>query len=449
MHTEPNRTPLNDNRDSARTSPAPTEGAQGAVPRPGAGAPKPQRAQTADEALSAHSGTSPVSLSDVSGAAHTVGAIFSEGVSALRAVSSARRAHAEARSALKELLAQIEENTDLLAHRREVEQNYGSIIAAQTAERDKAARDLAEAASAQEGVAETLADLERRLKTMQDEDDLAEKRLRDAWDEARANERSARDGLEIAEHGLAEAQQTLDQARATQERAAAAAQKELDEATEELAQLRAEYANIQRTPSANSAAYSVKSEELELKISDAAAKRTKAQLDIPRIATASAKAVASAEDAVAEARLPLEQAEEFHRGTEEAVEAAQAELDSARHAAERRQRSLRDEITAVRKAQRDHEQAVSDAQARREVAEALIAEAEEIHAHPEKTEELARTLAAQTAERDKRQQAVAALAEQEQGIRARTHAERVRLGLAAGAVAAVVLLIVILATVLG
>ena len=83
------------------------------------------------------------------------------------------------------------------------------------------------------------------------------------------------------------------------------------------------------------------------------------------------------------------------------------------------------------------------------MAEALIAEAEEIHAHPEKTEELARTLAAQVAERDERQRSVESLAEAEQGIRARTHAERVRLGVAAGAVAAVILLIVLIVTVLG
>lgn len=410
--------------------------------------PAPHHAQRADDALSAH-GAARAARPNVSDAARNVGTIFSEGVSALRAVSSAHRAHAEAKSALKELLAQIEENTDLLDHRREVARDYDAIVAAQTAERDKAERDEREAAAAQEGVAGTLAELERRLKAMQDEDDLDEKRLRDAWDEARANEKSARDGLEIAEHGLAEAQQMLDQARATQERTAASAQRDLDEATAELDQLRAEYAKIQRTPSANSAAYSVKSEELELKISDAAARRTKAQLDIPRLGAASANAVAAAEDAVAEARLPLEQAEKFHRGTVEAAERAQAELDSARKAAERRQRSLRDEISGVRKAQRDREQAVSDAQARREVAEALIAEAEEIHAHPEKTEELARTLAAQVAERDERQQAVAALAEQEQGIRARTHAERVRLGLAAAAVAAVILVIVIIVTALG
>ena len=408
----------------------------------------PAHGLSADDAIAAQGTRKPSKLSDVPGAAAHVGSIFADGVSAMRRMNDAHRAYVEAKAALKKLQDEIEEDTDLLAHRRDVEKNYPQVASEQAAASEAAKRDLETATEKQQALANELTQLEARLKAMEEADSETEARLRDAWEEARAGEKSAHDGMEVAERTLAEAEQALDQARGRQERTVGAAKQALEDATAELAQLRQEYAAVQRNPSANSAEYSVRSEELELKISDAAAARTKAEMDVPRLSETAAAAVAAAERAVAEAREPLAQAEEFYRSAVEAVEKAEAELDNARKTAERRQKSLRDEVSANRKEQRKQEQAAEEARARREVAETLLAEAEDVHNHPEETEDLAAHVKQLAAELEERQRAVEALAEAEKGVRAQTHQQRTRLCLALGALVVLIVLVAIIANAL-
>ena len=78
------------------------------------------------------------------------------------------------------------------------------------------------------------------------------------------------------------------------------------------------------------------------------------------------------------------------------------------------------------------------------MASALIAEAEDIHAHPEVTETIAARLEADRAERAEQLHEVEQLAATERTVRDRTRSSRLRFGVAIAGIVAVILIIVVL-----
>ena len=368
---------------------------------------------TADKEIRAHDSKAPTppSMSEMADVANAVGSIFKHGVSAVREVNAAHRAHVEARDKLDALDERIAVAERDLERRRDVEKNYDKLVAEYASARDAAQKDASAARVASEMLADELAGLEQKLKTMIDEDAETEKRLKEACDEARAREKSAAEALDITRTRLEEVQLQLDAARAQRERTVTAAKKTLETASADLQRLKAEYAEIQRNPSANSAAYSVKGEEIQLKISDAAAALNKATTDLPRATEMSEKTIAAAEERVAEARKPVEEAEAAYRDVEIASEQARASLDAARKVADRRQRSVEEDIAALQAPAKEAAQAanqaaetatetnqsVTEAEVLRVTAEQARAKAETARAAAE-TERVSKETARQTAE---------------------------------------------------
>ena len=209
--------------------------------------------------------------------------MLSQGMDAVREVSAARRAHSEARDHLDELSQVIEENEDELTHRRDVEANYAQIVAEQTARQTSCLESVRAAVVAQQAIAKTIDDLKQSLSAMKDADKATEKRLKSALDAAESQEASAREGANRLVRRVTDAQRGLESAKADRETNLAAARKAVESAQARLNALREEFAEIQRNPSANSAAYSVRGTELENDISDAAEQLRTAQEQLPRL----------------------------------------------------------------------------------------------------------------------------------------------------------------------
>ena len=198
----------------------------------------------------------------IADAAASVGSMLSQGMDAVREVSAARRAHSEARDHLDELSQVIEENEDELTHRRDVEANYAQIVAEQTARQTSCLESVRAAVVAQQAIAKTIDDLKQSLSAMKDADKATEKRLKSALDAAESQEASAREGANRLVRRVTDAQRGLESAKADRETNLAAARKAVESAQARLNALREEFAEIQRNPSANSAAYSVRGTEL-------------------------------------------------------------------------------------------------------------------------------------------------------------------------------------------
>lgn len=378
----------------------------------------------------------------IADAAASVGSMLSQGVGAVREVSAARRAHSEARDHLDELSQVIEENEDELTHRRDVEANYAQIVAEQTARQASCLESVRAAVAAQQAIAKTIDDLKQSLSAMKDADKATEKRLKSALDAAESQEASAREGANRLVRRVTDAQRGLESAKADRETNLAAARKAVESAQARLNALREEFAEIQRNPSANSAAYSVRGTELENDISDAAEQLRTAQEQLPRLTAELDQSIADAEAVVAEANKPIEEARSSFRDVSNATAEARDALDAARKDAETRQKELRSQINEQEKALKNQQKAQQEAQDDADNAAEILADANDIHAHPEITQQLAARIDSDKQYQAQQMQQVESLAATEKNVREQTRTSRLKfVGIVAAIVMAVALLI--------
>lgn len=378
----------------------------------------------------------------IADAAASVGTMLSQGMGAVREVSAARRAHSEARDHLDELSQVIEENEDELTHRRDVEANYAQIVAEQTARQASCLESVRAAVAAQQAIAKTIDDLKQSLSAMKDADKATEKRLKSALDAAESQEASAREGANRLVRRVTDAQRGLESAKADRETNLAAARKAVESAQARLNALREEFAEIQRNPSANSAAYSVRGTELENDISDAAEQLRTAQEQLPRLTAELDQSIADAEAVVAETNKPIEEARSSFRDVSNATAEARDALDAARKDAETRQKELRSQINEQEKALKNQQKAQQEAQDDADNAAEILADANDIHAHPEITQQLAARIDSDKQYQAQQMQQVESLAATEKNVREQTRTSRLKfVGIVAAIVVAVALAI--------
>ena len=376
----------------------------------------------------------------IADAAASVGSMLSQGMGAVREVNAAKRAHSEARDHLDELSQVIEENEDELAHRRDVEENYARIVAEQTARQSNSLEAVRAAVAAQQAIAKVIEDLKQDLAAMKDADKATEKRLKSTLEAAESKEASAREGANRLVRRVTDAQRSLESAKADRETNLAAAKKAVESAQARLDTLREEFAEIQRNPSANSAAYSVRGIELENDISDAAEQLRQAKDQLPRLAAELDQSIADAEAVVAEANKPIDEARSSFRDVSNATAEARDALDAARKDAESRQKDLRAKIAEQEKALKNQQKTQQEAQDDADDAAAILVDANDIHAHPEITQQLAARIESDKQYQSQQFQQVESLAATEKNVREKTRTSRLKL---MGIVAAIVVVIAV------
>ncbi len=363
----------------------------------------------------------------------------------MRQVSAAKRAHASAREELEQLEQTILEQQDELAHRRDIEERYSQIIEEESARQNQAILNIAQAKAAQDSIRAAVDALKEKLAAVREADAQTEKRLKAAVDAAEGKEASSRESGTRLQRRLDDAKKSLEKAETEREVAIDTAQRAIDTAAARLATLREEFAEVQRNPSANSAAYSVRSNELQLEISDAAEELRQAQHALPVITEEVERSLATARAMVEEAKKPIDAAKRAHREVTNEADEARDALDTANNAAAERQRELRDQIAAQEKAIKEQDRLIAGEQAEADDAQAVMDEANDIHAHPEITEALEADLERNRAERAEQASEVQELADAERDVRQRTHDSRVRFMGAIGIGAAIVLALIVLA----
>lgn len=376
----------------------------------------------------------------IADAAASVGSMLSQGMGAVREVNAAKRAHSEARDHLDELSQVIEENEDELAHRRDVEENYARIVAEQTARQSNSLEAVRAAVAAQQAIVKVIEDLKQDLAAMKDADKATEKRLKSTLEAAESKEASAREGANRLVRRVTDAQRSLESAKVDRETNLAAAKKAVESAQARLDTLREEFAEIQRNPSANSAAYSVRGIELENDISDAAEQLRQAKDQLPHLAAELDQSIADAEAVVAEANKPIDEARSSFRDVSNATAEARDALDAARKDAESRQKDLRAKIAEQEKALKNQQKAQQEAQDDADDAAAILVDANDIHAHPEITQQLAARIESDKQYQSQQLQQVESLAATEKNVREKTRTSRLKL---MGIVAAIVVVVAV------
>ena len=278
-------------------------------------------------------------------------ASVTEGVSAVRELSAARRAHATAFKELETLERDTKRLAEQLEHRRDVESNYERIVEVQTAEIEDAGRALERARVRR-------ANLESQLEGKNNE----LKRLKEANSQKMAPSRKlmeqAKDALAKAERAQAEARRALKNAQAQADEATAsrdsklqAAKRAADTASAKLARQQDQLTEMRRNPSAGAKGLSQASSS----VAAALAQLENARENVARVNQETGQAVQIAQTHLYTQRKSLEEAETDlaqARAREEelrgAYDAKRSEEDEQESAVSSKTSELKDSLEQAR-----------------------------------------------------------------------------------------------------
>ncbi len=365
-------------------------------------------------------------------------ASVTDGMAAIRAVSAAKRAHAQAKDELNQIEQAAAELADELAHRREVEQNFDDIIELQNKELEQARQAMADAAAkaGELEAAHEQAKVELAQLKAANEEKLAGPRelasaARAKLDQAEAEARSARRAVKGAQAQADDAIGSRDSRVQAANRAVQTAQGKLDRAQAQLSEMR-------KDPSAGAKNLTEKSSE----VAGALAQLQNAKAEVARINAEAAQGVEAAQTHLYTQRKSLEMIEDDlaaamddEQEKRKAFESLKAQADAEEKAGADKVRQLAADVETARQ---DGELA----RGRVDAANAQIAEAKDIHAHPEATDALAGRVAEVNRSAESQRRQVAELASEEQAVRERT--QRTRLVFYALVAAAAVIVIVLI-----
>ena len=376
----------------------------------------------------------------------SVGTFLSTGADAVRQVSAAKKAHDTAAAEHGELVKTIRDRTEELERRQDIEANFAQIVAEHTA-RHAAQNAIAEQArSKQLEISQVIHTKNEELARIEAEDAKAVKRTKKAVEKAEGKERSTQESATRLQKRLDDRRAALTAAEAKRDQATEEARAAVKSAADKLVELRAELAELQRNPSANPANYSVRTSQLQTEISDAIDAQRAAENAVPELSQATEEAIAQARKDVSDAQKPVDKAQEEFRVAHNEAELARAELKRTQKLAAEHTHDLRVIIEGHEKAHREQERIALEAEQAALQEQAILDEAEDIHAHPEVSQALAAALAADHAEADELEVRVEALAAAEQEVREQTKASRLKFtaAITAGAAIALIILLAIL-----
>lgn len=380
-------------------------------------------------------GGDPIAMA--SDAARNAHSSILEGIAAFKSVREASQRHSSAREELRGIRELLDEHTDELTYRIDIEQRYPQIIAEQTAELEEAtalSRDALERAERLEAERD---DLDSQLAIMKNrhEDQLrpyrnvAESTKGRADDAARALA-DARRAVKSAENNLAEATRRRDQRISSANRA-------VDNAQERLRQVQAEFDALQNDSEASPAAVS----RLQNELASEQTHLESATADVALVTEESRQAVESAQARLFDQKRVLAQTERDAEAAKKEASERRAEYDTMLKNAQDEERTLSDQLRMKVTAAEQARQEIKEAEARIAEAQTQLDEAEAIHSTPRETIALREQIAREQTDHDVLQDAVDELAETERELRRSTLKQR--LMLIAGLVAAVLLIIAV------
>lgn len=368
-------------------------------------------------------------------------ASVTEGVSAVRELSAARRAHATAFKELETLERDTKRLAEQLEHRRDVESNYERIVEVQTAEIEDAGRALERARVRR-------ANLESQLEGKNNE----LKRLKEANSQKMAPSRKlmeqAKDALAKAERAQAEARRALKNAQAQADEATAsrdsklqAAKRAADTASAKLARQQDQLTEMRRDPSAGAKGLSQASSS----VAAALAQLENARENVARVNRETGQAVQIAQTHLYTQRKSLEEAETDLAQARAREEELRGAYDAKRSEADEQESAVSSKTSELKESLEQARDDEADARGRGQAAQAALEEARDIHAHPELTDELSERCQESRARTEEQRRLVERLATEERIVRERTQRTRKVFYALVAAAVVIVLLAVLLA----
>lgn len=366
-------------------------------------------------------------------------ATVTEGVSAMRELSAARRAHATAFKELESLERDAAQLEQRLEHRREVEDNYEEIVKLQTQETEDAARALEQARVRRVSLESQLEGKKNELTRLKDANEQKVAPSRKLMEQAKGALTKAERAQADALRALKGAQAQANEAQANRDSKLQAAKRSADSASARLARQQDQLAEMRRDPSTGAKALSQASSA----VAAALAQLENARENVTRVTQETGQAVQIAQTHLYTQRKSLEEAEADLKEAREREEELRGAYDAKRSKADEQEADVSSKISELKEAVEQARGDEAGARGRGDAARAALEEANDIHAHPELTDELARRSEASRAQADDQRKLVERLASEEHMVRERTeHTRKIFYALVATAVVIVLLVLV-------
>lgn len=366
-------------------------------------------------------------------------ATVTEGVSAMRELSAARRAHATAFKELESLERDATQLEQQLEHRREVEDNYEEIVKLQTQETEDAARALEQARVRRVSLESQLEGKKNELTRLKDANEQKVAPSRKLMEQAKGALTKAERAQAEALRALKGAQAQANEAQANRDSKLQAAKRSADSASAKLARQQDQLAEMRRDPSTGAKALSQASSA----VAAALAQLENARENVTRVTQETGQAVQIAQTHLYTQRKSLEEAEADLKEAREREEELRGAYDAKRSKADEQEADVSSKISELKEAVEQARDDEASARGRGDAARTALEEANDIHAHPELTGELARRSEASRAQADEQRKLVERLASEEHMVRERTeHTRKIFYALVAAAVVIVLLVLV-------
>lgn len=343
-----------------------------------------------------------------------------EGFAAFRSVREAQARHAEARSELHGMRERLERDTETLRRRLDIEERYPQIVAEQSAEREQAHEQAAEALRRAEELEDERGKLDRQLADLKRSDEERLRPYRNLAESTKGRSDDAARALAEARRAAKSAEQALSEATRQRDQRISNANRAVDNARERLRSVQSELEEQGAGEREGSEAGAQLARELEKERRHLEAARA----EVSDVSAEADKDVEAAQQRLFDQRKLVKQAERDAEATKAEATERRGEYDELLRQSQEAQRALGEQIkertSGAEAARRERE----EAEARAKVADELLEEAEAIHASPQETIELRREIARQQTDLDIQQDAVDALARDERALRKGTFRQR-------------------------
>lgn len=359
------------------------------------------------------------------------------GLGAFRVVRAASKQHADAQDRAKQVKAQLDQERKDLAHRDQVDRDFAQIVQAQTAGRDKARAEAERAGQEVDRLAGEQAQLEAQLEAMRADHEEALRPYRELMETAKGRSDDAARALADARRAVKSADAQAQDSTKRRDQSISDANRAVDNAQDRLRKVQAELTNLQSDPKASPAARSKMGSELVTEQAHLDA----AKDEVKRVTEEAQRNVEAAQSRLWSLRQKLDDADGKASAAKAEADARREEYEGMHNEALSKEKALSDEIARRKSAGEAADRSRQNAQQNASAAQALLDEANDIHANPEVTAKLRAQVAQDQAELDAVRAEVAHLARREKTLRARTRGQRV--GIVAGTVVALAVVVVL------
>lgn len=397
-------------------------------------APLPSEPEPAAEPAPA-SKVAPKGRNTVADAASGASRDFLAGFSAMRDVGRAKREHAASRARMSELEMELEHLVQKLDHRVDIENRFDQIVADQSAALTAAfseREDAQERINALNAEHDALAD---QLTHMQADHEERLRPYRNLMDSTKSRADDAARSLKEIQRAVKKAESALADANYRRDSQVSLANRAVDNANARLVKLNEQLAELDGSADADAVA------QVQQSIANEQVHLATAKSEVASTAEEAQRAVDSAQEHLLIQQQSLEVASRADTAARQEAEQRKSEYDRLYQDFQAEEATLDNAVVEREMRARDVSKEQAAAQERMDAAQALLDEANDIHATPERTVELRERIESTRSALDVQKAEVDSLAKNERELRASTKRQRM---IFIGVIAAVAVLLIAL-----